>query len=253
MKKKYKTRFPMARIKKIMQTDEEVGKIALATPILMSKAVELFVIDLVKKVGEVTEKRNSNLVTPFHLKLCIQQVKEFDFLSDLVANISELDSQNISRRGRKKGDEDNEEEEEEEEEEDEDASESDSMEGEKNIKKKKKPNKKPVTKRKTPKTDEEKPAKKPRGRPHSKPAPTPSPALPVAAAPEVSTSLRSSTGVQTNEDDAMVTSVVLPAAGGAAAAPPAPVALVPALEPSSILRPPVLPAILPAEQDDYDS
>jgi len=48
-KKKYKTRFPMARIKKIMQSDEEVGKIALATPILISKALELFMRDLIQK------------------------------------------------------------------------------------------------------------------------------------------------------------------------------------------------------------
>lgn len=37
MKKKYQAKFPMARIKKIMQKDEEVGKIAVSTPIVMCK------------------------------------------------------------------------------------------------------------------------------------------------------------------------------------------------------------------------
>ncbi|KAL3275974.1 hypothetical protein HHI36_020705 [Cryptolaemus montrouzieri] len=34
-KKKYNARFPPARIKKIMQTDEEVGKVAQAVPIII--------------------------------------------------------------------------------------------------------------------------------------------------------------------------------------------------------------------------
>jgi len=37
MKKKLQTRFPATRIKKIMQTDEEVGKIAMAVPLLVCK------------------------------------------------------------------------------------------------------------------------------------------------------------------------------------------------------------------------
>ncbi|KOX73721.1 Dr1-associated corepressor [Melipona quadrifasciata] len=34
-KKKYNARFPAGRIKKIMQTDEEVGKVAQAVPIII--------------------------------------------------------------------------------------------------------------------------------------------------------------------------------------------------------------------------
>jgi len=37
MRKKLGTRFPAARIKKIMQADEDVGKIALAVPVLVCK------------------------------------------------------------------------------------------------------------------------------------------------------------------------------------------------------------------------
>ncbi|RUO98199.1 hypothetical protein BC936DRAFT_140782 [Jimgerdemannia flammicorona] len=39
MKKKYKTTFPVARIKKIMQMDEDVGKVAQATPVLICTLV----------------------------------------------------------------------------------------------------------------------------------------------------------------------------------------------------------------------
>jgi hypothetical protein len=34
-RKKYTARFPPARIKKIMQTDEEVGKVAAAVPVII--------------------------------------------------------------------------------------------------------------------------------------------------------------------------------------------------------------------------
>ncbi|RSM00515.1 hypothetical protein CEP52_009065 [Fusarium oligoseptatum] len=44
-----KTKFPTARIKRIMQADEEVGKVAQQTPIAVGKALELFMIQLVTK------------------------------------------------------------------------------------------------------------------------------------------------------------------------------------------------------------
>lgn len=36
-KKKYNSRFPPARIKKIMQSDDEVGKVAAVVPIIICK------------------------------------------------------------------------------------------------------------------------------------------------------------------------------------------------------------------------
>jgi hypothetical protein len=42
-----KTKFSVARIKRIMQADEQVGKVAQVTPVAGSKALELFMISLV--------------------------------------------------------------------------------------------------------------------------------------------------------------------------------------------------------------
>ncbi|KAI9125787.1 hypothetical protein K1719_003205 [Acacia pycnantha] len=56
MRKKLDTRFPASRIKKIMQADEDVGKIALAVPVLVSKALELFLQDLCDRTYEVTQR-----------------------------------------------------------------------------------------------------------------------------------------------------------------------------------------------------
>lgn len=43
-KKKYNARFPPARIKKIMQSDEEVGKVAQVVPIIICKLLLLLLL-----------------------------------------------------------------------------------------------------------------------------------------------------------------------------------------------------------------
>jgi len=86
-KKKYNARFPPARIKKIMQTDEEVGKVAAAVPVIISRALELFVESLLTKAVEITSARSAKTLSPAHLKQCILAENRFDFLKDLVVSI----------------------------------------------------------------------------------------------------------------------------------------------------------------------
>eukprot|EP01111_Echinosteliopsis_oligospora_P001942 TRINITY_DN1282_c3_g1_i1.p1 TRINITY_DN1282_c3_g1~~TRINITY_DN1282_c3_g1_i1.p1 ORF type:complete len:110 (-),score=15.21 TRINITY_DN1282_c3_g1_i1:631-960(-) len=102
MKKKYKTKFPMARIKKIMQKDEEVGKIALATPILISKCLELFLSNLLDKTSVITKSRNAKVMSVSHLKQCITSESTFDFLKDIVENVPDHDPEKNEKRGRPK-------------------------------------------------------------------------------------------------------------------------------------------------------
>ncbi|XP_036072616.1 dr1-associated corepressor isoform X2 [Oryzias melastigma] len=66
-KKKYNARFPPARIKKIMQTDEEIGKVAAAVPVIISRALELFLESLLTKACQVTQSRNAKTMTMSHL------------------------------------------------------------------------------------------------------------------------------------------------------------------------------------------
>ncbi|RIB16759.1 histone-fold-containing protein [Gigaspora rosea] len=87
MRKKYKTKFPVARIKKIMQMDEDVGKVAQATPVLISKALELFMQSLIDHACQETRARNAKRMSVSHLKKTIMTTEQFDFLKDTVANI----------------------------------------------------------------------------------------------------------------------------------------------------------------------
>ncbi|XP_075507398.1 uncharacterized protein LOC142544221 isoform X1 [Primulina tabacum] len=87
MKKKLDTRFPASRIKKIMQADEDVGKIAMAVPVLVSKALELFLQDLCDRTYDITVQRGAKTVSSVHLKHCVHCYNVFDFLKDVVRKV----------------------------------------------------------------------------------------------------------------------------------------------------------------------
>ncbi|OJJ47308.1 hypothetical protein ASPZODRAFT_142050 [Penicilliopsis zonata CBS 506.65] len=82
-----KTKFPVARIKRIMQADEDVGKVAQVTPIAVSKALELFMIQLVTKAAKEAKDRNSKRVTALHLKQAVAKDEVLDFLADIIAKV----------------------------------------------------------------------------------------------------------------------------------------------------------------------
>ncbi|RWS07532.1 dr1-associated corepressor-like protein [Dinothrombium tinctorium] len=89
-KKKYDSRFPPARIKKIMQTDEEVGKVAAVVPVIISRALEMFVETLLKESRKITISRNARTLTPTHLKASILGNDQFAFLKDVVSSIPDI-------------------------------------------------------------------------------------------------------------------------------------------------------------------
>ena len=102
-----KTKFPVARIKRIMQADEDVGKVAQVTPIAVctyqpvqpctlrdhanilntAKALELFMISLVTKAAKEAKDRNSKRVTASHLKQAVAKDEVLDFLADIIAKV----------------------------------------------------------------------------------------------------------------------------------------------------------------------
>ncbi|XP_026208522.1 dr1-associated corepressor isoform X2 [Anabas testudineus] len=97
-----------------MQTDEEIGKVAAAVPVIISRALELFLESLLTKACQVTQSRNAKTMTTSHLKQCIELEQQFDFLKDLVAAVPDIQvegeenhaegaGEKVPRRGRKPG------------------------------------------------------------------------------------------------------------------------------------------------------
>ncbi|PWN25746.1 histone-fold-containing protein [Jaminaea rosea] len=80
-------KFPVARIKKMMQADEDVGKVAQATPVVISKALELFLADVVSSTVAQTQAKGARKVTPHHLKRAVHDNETLDFLKDIVDKV----------------------------------------------------------------------------------------------------------------------------------------------------------------------
>ncbi|CAD0086419.1 unnamed protein product [Aureobasidium vineae] len=80
-----KTKFPTARIKRIMQADEDVGKVAQVTPVVM--ALELFMIRLISASSGVAKQRGSKRVLSQHMKSAVMQDEQFDNLRDIVGRV----------------------------------------------------------------------------------------------------------------------------------------------------------------------
>ncbi|KAK3332511.1 hypothetical protein B0T19DRAFT_105137 [Cercophora scortea] len=105
-----KTKFPTARIKRIMQADEEVGKVAQQTPIAVGKALEMFMVNLVTKSADVAREKNSKRVSAQMLKQVVESDDQWDFLREIVSRV-ENEEKAAKSGGRAKAESESEEEE----------------------------------------------------------------------------------------------------------------------------------------------
>ncbi|XP_016520312.1 dr1-associated corepressor-like isoform X2 [Poecilia formosa] len=96
-KRKYNVRFPPGRIKKIMQKDTEVGRIAMAVPVIIARALEMFLKSLLTKTCLITQAKFNNIVSVAHMKQCIESEKLFHFLKDLAEGATSTATQKDNR------------------------------------------------------------------------------------------------------------------------------------------------------------
>lgn len=107
-RRKGNSAFPVARIKKIMQADDDVGKIATVTPVLVAKALECMMEHVLTEAAQVAHARHTKTVTPQHLRHCVANNDHFDFLRPTLAHIAPLEdhhapsAQPSARRSRPK-------------------------------------------------------------------------------------------------------------------------------------------------------
>ncbi|ODV78374.1 histone-fold-containing protein [Suhomyces tanzawaensis NRRL Y-17324] len=79
-----KTHFPAARIKKIMQSDDEIGKVAQATPIIVGRALEIFMANLVEASIIEAKKQGVKRIGASHIRAAVENTEQFDFLVEAV-------------------------------------------------------------------------------------------------------------------------------------------------------------------------
>lgn len=83
---KIKTHFPPAKVKKIMQTDEDIGKVSQATPVIAGRALEFFIALLVKKSCQVAGENGVKRISGDIMKQIIMTDEKFDFLRENICN-----------------------------------------------------------------------------------------------------------------------------------------------------------------------
>lgn len=79
-----------ARIKKMMQSDEDVGKVSKASPVLIAKALDVFLQSIVEGAAQIATGRGARMLTQSHIKAHIEGEVVLDFLKDAVAGVPAL-------------------------------------------------------------------------------------------------------------------------------------------------------------------
>ncbi|XP_075633380.1 nuclear transcription factor Y subunit C-10-like [Castanea sativa] len=74
---------PFSRIKKIMKSDREVKMVSADTPIVFSKACELFILELTVRAWLQTEKCRRRTIQPFDIARAVRLDDHLDFLVDV--------------------------------------------------------------------------------------------------------------------------------------------------------------------------
>jgi len=87
-------RIPPPRIKRIMQLDEDVGKMAAPVPALVGRAMELFAEQLLQKSADILQEHHQQGKTlqPNHIKAAVESEPKFAIVSAAVANVPNLDA-----------------------------------------------------------------------------------------------------------------------------------------------------------------
>ena len=77
-------KLPLARIKKIMKSDEEVRMISAEAPILFAKACEMFIAEMTIKGYYNAEKLDRKTLQRKDIATAIARTETYDFLLDTI-------------------------------------------------------------------------------------------------------------------------------------------------------------------------
>ncbi|ODV83927.1 hypothetical protein CANARDRAFT_189609, partial [[Candida] arabinofermentans NRRL YB-2248] len=75
---------PLARIKKVMKTDEEVKMISAEAPILFAKGCDIFITELTMRAWIHAEENKRRTLQKSDIAAALQKSDMFDFLIDIV-------------------------------------------------------------------------------------------------------------------------------------------------------------------------
>ncbi|KAK5970078.1 hypothetical protein GCK32_002288 [Trichostrongylus colubriformis] len=76
------------RIKKVMQSDEEIGRMVASVPVAIGRAMEHFAEKFLQAAAQATQLSNSRTLTPAHMKQAMMANRHFHFLADVFKEVA---------------------------------------------------------------------------------------------------------------------------------------------------------------------
>ncbi|CAD5224887.1 unnamed protein product [Bursaphelenchus okinawaensis] len=83
-------RIQPTRIKKVMQSDEEIGRMVHSVPVALGSAMEHFAEKLLECAAQSVQFSSARTLTPSHIRFAIMKNRHFAFLDDLTKEIPML-------------------------------------------------------------------------------------------------------------------------------------------------------------------
>ncbi|EAS03716.2 histone-like transcription factor and archaeal histone protein (macronuclear) [Tetrahymena thermophila SB210] len=96
-KKKNQPKFPIARIKKIVQENQDIGKICKTIPYILSRSLELFLEDILQQTVQVCKDYDLNKVQPPALKKAIE-LSKYNFIEKSLEGVEDLENSKLLKR-----------------------------------------------------------------------------------------------------------------------------------------------------------
>ena len=75
---------PLARIKRIMKSDEDVRMISAEAPVMFAKACEIFILELSLRSWCISERNKRKTLIREDVQDCVNETAEQDFLIDVI-------------------------------------------------------------------------------------------------------------------------------------------------------------------------
>ena len=90
--------FSSLKVKKIIQENKEIGKIANMSPYVISKSLEYFIKDLIVEAAKNTKELGLNSIQKINLKNVIMSKENLRFLRYLVEDIEDVKPNNNKKK-----------------------------------------------------------------------------------------------------------------------------------------------------------
>lgn len=81
MSRRKHANFPASRIKKIMLGNEDIGKITPSAPVVLGRALELFLSEILSEVAEICTKNGTTKIHENDMQAVINKHEKYGFLS----------------------------------------------------------------------------------------------------------------------------------------------------------------------------